>query len=88
MGEQADGGVGAGGEQPGLAGVESDGQHALMVDPLMPAQDLHRHYQRVGQQILRMESTFLTSAQPFLTLLTHTFAQSSHHIGSCTTYVQ
>ena len=53
IGEEADGGVCTGGEQPRLAGVERHAQHTLVVHPLVPAQDLHRHNQRVAQQILR-----------------------------------
>ena len=53
VGEQAEGGVRPCGEQPGLAGVEGHAQDALVVGHLVPAQDLHRHDQRVGQEVLR-----------------------------------
>lgn len=66
LGEEADGAVGPGGEDPRLGGVEGHVQNAQVSGQRVPPQHLHRHQQWVLQQITVGEGrgTRVREAQP------------------------
>ncbi len=51
LGEEADGGISSGGEDPGLCGVKGHIQNAEVMSDHMTSKNLHRDNQRVLQQV-------------------------------------
>lgn len=51
LGEEADGGIGSGGEDPGLCGVKGHIQNTKVMSDHMTSENLHWDDQRVLQQV-------------------------------------